>query len=219
MVIRPKLLIIGYARGGKDTVGEWFVKHGYTFVSSSRFVGEKVVWPAMQKINYEDGPDSLFRHYHNFEDAFEDRNEHRAFWYDAIHNYNIPDRSRLGRDLFAVYDMYVGLRNWAELEALRLNKAFDLCIWVDASERIEPEPPSSCTVLSSQADVIVDNNGTLEDLYNTLTVLYNKWIAPIEFVSSYKISGPIGEAGWCTDSDNCKRCRGDLSVPHVGLSI
>lgn len=183
---RPKLLIIGHARHGKDTVGDWFVDRGYTFVSSSRFVGEKVVWPAMQYCNElaasaAEEPDF---YYSNFEEAFADRANERAFWYDTIAAYNRPDRSRLGRELFAEYDMYVGLRNYWELEALRLHKAFDLCVWVDASERVGPESAASCTVLPSQADVIVDNNGTLDDLDKTLEVLYNKWVRPLEALAA-----------------------------------
>ena len=200
-IIRPKLLIIGHARHGKDTVGDWFKTKGYTFVSSSRFVGEKVVWPAIEAkwaeyqskleakglwpISKKDEAD-LCRGtgtpplYADFEAAFADRHNHRTFWYDAIAAYNCPDRSRLGRELYAAYDMYVGLRNWHELEALRLHKAFDLCVWVDASERCGPEPESSCTVTSAQADVIIDNNGTLDDLDKALVVLYDKWIRPLE---------------------------------------
>lgn len=189
-IIRPKLLIIGHARHGKDTVGDWFVKKGYTFVSSSRFVGEKVVWPEFKHragrkpfpnethllpFTYSAWPD-----YFDQEECFKDRDKFRAFWFSTIAAYNRPDRSRLGRELFAQYDMYVGLRNYHELEALRLHKAFDLCIWVDASERVEPEPSSSCTVTPAQADVIIDNNGTLDDLDKTLEVLYNKWVRPLE---------------------------------------
>lgn len=180
---KPKLLILGHARHGKDTVGDWFVKKGYTFVSSSRFVGEKVVYPYfLEREGLKPGPCASDRWptFRDFEHCFETRHEWRSVWYDAIAAYNRPDRSRLGRELFAEYDMYVGLRNYHELEALRLHKAFDLCIWVDASERVEPEPSSSCTVTPAQADVIIDNNGTLDDLDKTLEVLYNKWVRPLE---------------------------------------
>lgn len=174
MIIRPKLLIIGHARHGKDTVGEWMVQKGYTFVSSSRFVGEKAVWPEM-KLDW-----ARFSHYADFEAAFADRHNWRNYWYDAIAAYNRPDRSRLGRELFAAYDMYVGLRNDKELHALRLNKAFDLAVWIDASERLGPESSTSCTVAPWMADVIVDNNGTLDDLDKQLVVLYDNWIRPLE---------------------------------------
>lgn len=189
-IIRPKLLIIGHARHGKDTVGEWMVQKGYTFVSSSRFVMEKAVWPEFKyRAGQKPFPNethllpfsySVWPDYFTQEECFEDRHRFRAFWFETIAAYNRPDRSRLGRELYAAYDMYVGLRNWHELEALRLHKAFDLCVWVDASERCGPEPESSCTVTSAQADVIIDNNGTLDDLDKALVVLYDKWIRPFE---------------------------------------
>jgi len=173
MIIRPKLLIIGHARHGKDTVGDWMKQKGYTFVSSSWFVGEKAVWPKYLET-------ACAPAYLDFATFFHNRGKMRDYWYNAIAAYNRSDRSRLGRELYAAYDMYVGLRNWHELEALRLHKAFDLCVWVDASERCGPEPESSCTVTSAQADVIIDNNGTLDDLDKTLVVLYDKWIRPLE---------------------------------------
>lgn len=170
-IIRPKLLILGDARHGKDTVGDWFIRKGYTFVSSSFFVCEKAVMPAFEAAG---------RSYNSVESCYADRDGRRQFWFDAIAAYNRPDRSRLGRELFALYDMYVGLRNHHELNALKLHKAYDLSVFVDASERCPPEPSSSMTIKPWMADVIIDNNGTLEDLDNTLEVLYTKWIEPLE---------------------------------------
>lgn len=203
-IIRPKLLILGNARHGKDTVGEWFVQKGYTFVSSSRFVGETAVYPRIlaKWAEYEeklraknmwpiskDDERELIKgtgtppRYGNFEAAFADRHNHRQFWFEAIRDYNIPDRSRLGRELFALYDMYVGLRNKHELWALKLHKAYDLAIWIDASERVAPEDSASISVDRWMADVTVDNNSTLEDLDKALLVLYDKWVRPLERTS------------------------------------
>lgn len=189
-IIRPKLLIVGHARHGKDTVGDWFVRKGYTFVSSSRFVMEKAVWPEFKhRAGRKPSPNethllpftySAWPDYFDQEECFEDRDKFRAFWFECIAAYNRPDRSRLGRELFALYDMYVGLRNHHELNALKLHKAYDLAVFVDASERYPPEPSSSMSIKPWMADVIIDNNGTLEDLDNTLEVLYTKWIAPLE---------------------------------------
>ena len=40
---------------------------------------------------------------------------------------------------------------------------FDLIIWVDASERLPKEPSTSFNIDKSCADIIVENNGTLEE--------------------------------------------------------
>lgn len=190
-ISRPKLMILGHARHGKDTVGEWFVKRGYTFVSSSWFVCEKAVFPAMMRANAKNYGLSQFP-YANAREAFEDRANHRGFWYRAISDYNRPDAARLGKELFAEYDMYVGLRSARELHALRNAGAFDIAVWVDASERCPQEPRSSCTVEPWMADYVIDNNGTLEDLDFGLEVLYNKRIKPLEkagrpFPSGFKV--------------------------------
>lgn len=170
-ISRPKLMILGHARHGKDTVGEWFKARGYTFISSSLFVCEKAVFPAFAAAG---------RPYNSVESCYADRMGRRDFWYDAISAYNRPDANRLGKELFAEYDMYVGLRSARELHALRNAGAFDLAIWVDASERCPPEPRSSCTVEPWMADYIIDNNGTLEDLDFGLDVLYNRRVKPYE---------------------------------------
>ncbi len=176
--IRPKIVILGHARHGKDTVGEWLAKKGYKFVSSSRFAGERAVWPVINA-SCRDGI------YDNFEAAFNDRHNHRKFWYDVISIYNTPDRSRLGREILTENDLYVGLRNAAELQALKLHKAYDLAIWIDAGERCPLEPRTSITVEPWMADVVIDNNGTLEDLDKQMEILYNAWIAPWERFLTY----------------------------------
>lgn len=149
----PKLVIMGYARHGKDTVCEYLVpKYGYTFVSSSRFVLEKAVWPAMKD------------RFPTMEAAYEGRGPHRAEWFRLISAYNDGDPARLGRELFNEYEIYAGIRNAEEFAAMRAENLFDYAIWVDASKRLPPEPPGSCTVRPDMADFVLDNNGPLDAL-------------------------------------------------------
>jgi hypothetical protein len=51
-----------------------------------------------------------------------------------------------------------------EFEALKLARAFDFAIWVDASERAPSEGADSCTVTLNMADYVLDNNVPVEDL-------------------------------------------------------
>ena len=179
---RPRLLILGHAQHGKDTAAEYLRdKHGYQFVSSSWFMAERVVFPAMMYCNKKNFGIHQFP-YANAKEAFEDRANHRGFWYEQIAAYNANDPARLTKAIFAEgNDMYVGLRNARELHAGRLQKAFDLAIWIDASLRCASEHKSSCTVEPWMADVIVDNNGTLEDLAINIQHLYNNWIKDEEW--------------------------------------
>ncbi len=159
---RPKVIVMGYAQHGKDTVGE-MLRHRYlfSFTSSSMFCSETIVYP-MLKGSYG---------YPDAEACYEDRANHRDEWFDLIRRFNTPDLMALGRSIFAKHDVYCGIRNAAEFHALRNAGVFDFAIWVDGSERHRREPKSSCSVESWMADYVLDNNGDLDDLERGLTSL------------------------------------------------
>jgi hypothetical protein len=151
---KPRLLLLGYARHGKDTVAEMLRdKHGFRFVSSSEFVGREIIWENWGKIRYP-----------TFEAMFEDRVNWRVQWMEMIAIYNTPDKSKTARTMLERgYDMYVGMRRMDELEASR--DLFDHIVWVDRSEHLPPETGSmDITRDNAEPDYIIDNNGTLEDL-------------------------------------------------------
>lgn len=151
-----KLMVIGHARHGKDSVCNILRdKFGLSFVSSSYFVAEKAVRPYLAKLG---------RSYATLEDCYADRVNHRSDWFDAIAAYNSNDPARLGRELFAEYSIYCGIRNIKEFNALREEKAFDVCFWVDAGLRLDPEPFSSNTLTMDCANYIINNNGPVENL-------------------------------------------------------
>ena len=152
---RPKLLIIGHARHGKDTVAEMLRdSHGYKFVSSSIFVGQEVLWDNWGVAVYA-----------TFEEMFEDRVNHRKLWADMITAYNTPDPTKTAATMLARgFDMYVGMRRRAELDACKKAGLFDYIVWVDRSEHLPDEPYDSMEFVPTDADAIIDNNGTLEDL-------------------------------------------------------
>jgi len=170
---RPRLIILAPGRWGKDTAAEYLRdKYGLTFRSSSEFVGRKAVFPYCQpKVTQEF---TGHPEYKTFEECFADRHNHRALWHDLISKYNRYDAARLGRELFAEYDMYVGLRSRREFDALKAEKAFDHVIWIDASKRHPPESSASMSIDASVADHIIDNNGTLQDLHRNLDNLMHQ---------------------------------------------
>ena len=155
---RPKLVVLGHAGHGKDTVCELLRdRYGYSFMSSSLLCAERVVLQACR-----DAPD--MPNYSSPQHCFEDRSNHRKFWFDAITAYNTPDRARLGRLILNDFDVYCGVRNRLEFEALRSEALFDVAIWVDGSARKCAENEESCTVTRNMADFVLDNNGTLDCL-------------------------------------------------------
>ena len=149
-----KIFVTGYGRHGKDTCAEFLRdKLGLSFVSSSWFVAERVVFPAVAE---EFG-------YSNVTECFEDRHNHRDLWFNLICEYNKDNPERLSGEIFDEYDIYVGIRNYNELEAAKKKWDDVLVIWVDAAERMPPEGGASCTVRDYQADLVIKNNGSEEE--------------------------------------------------------
>jgi dephospho-CoA kinase len=149
-----KILILGNARHGKDTLAELFQEHfGITFMSSSQASADFFLYDKLKdKYGYQSP-----------EDCFNDRVNHREEWYLAICDYNKDNRARLAQDIISRADCYVGMRDKMEFDECVNQNLFDLIIWVDASKRLSLEPGTSFNINMSDADIIVENNGTYEE--------------------------------------------------------
>ena len=149
-----KILILGNARHGKDTLAELFNKYfELTFMSSSQASADFFLYNQL-KDKYG---------YTTSEECFEDRVNHREEWYQAICDYNKNNRARLAQDILSRSDCYVGMRDKEEFNECVKQKLFDIIIWVDASKRLPLEPGTSFNINMSDADIIVENNGTFEE--------------------------------------------------------
>ena len=157
-----KLLIAGYGRHGKDLCCEYLRDHyNLSFISSSEYVGKKIIYPFLKKSD-----ESL-----TWEQCFKERHQNRSLWYNLITEYNTPDKARVGKEIFSVYDIYCGLRNIDEFNAQKKLELFDHSIWIDASLRLPPEPSSSITIKATDCDHIIDNNAGIEELYSNIDKL------------------------------------------------
>ena len=183
----PKIVVIGHGRHGKDTVAEmlrdWY---GLSFTSSSLFCAERVMMPAFRTARlravdevpepFKEDVRSAHRTYANAADCYHDRHQssavgdHRTFWFEEIAKY-CADPVRLGREILADHDVYCGIRSRREFHAVKNARLADLIIWVDASDRLPLEQRSSMELEPWMADVVLDNNGTLEDLGRQLEIL------------------------------------------------
>lgn len=151
-----KIMLMGYARHGKDTVLDILrgTEYGFTAVNSSEFVNKEAVFPYLAPLYGYKTP----------EECYADRVNHRAEWMRLINTYNTPDLARMSKGIFEACDIYAGIRNADEYKEARRQALFDYAIWVDASERMPPEPNDSCTVRPEMADLIIHNNAPLQYL-------------------------------------------------------
>lgn len=147
-----KLLVVGQGRHGKDEFCKVAEKFGFTFSSSSWFMAEVLVYPMIkERFGYK-----------TLEECYEDRHNHRQLWYDIITEYNAENPAKLTQELLRRFDIYCGMRNPREFKACK--DLFDLKIWIDAHERLgSTETSSSNNITKNDCDIIIENNGTLEE--------------------------------------------------------
>src|SRR5262249_3721197 len=139
--------------------------YGLKFVSSSMFCAEKIMMAAFKKEfvdtnkpclrcgkpasddGHQEHPHngSVIDHYYvntvgkdypSIQACYEDRGNHRAFWFDRISDYCRADPSRLGREIFMENDVYCGIRSAEEFHACKNAGLFDYSIFVDAYRRL-----------------------------------------------------------------------------------
>lgn len=153
--MRKKILIIGSARHGKDTVAE-FIKEmfGFTFESSSVAASRIFLYDALKGQYGYDSPEACFN----------DRVNKRKIWHDLICEYNKDDKARLAKEIMKNNDIYVGMRSGVELEECIEQEVFDLVIGViNPNQPIEDKSSFDICVWKA-SDIIISNGGTLADL-------------------------------------------------------
>ena len=161
---KPKLLIIGHARHGKDTLAEKIRdRMGLAFTSSSLFVGQECIWPTWG-----------CQRYSTFDEMFADRVNHRKTWADLISAYNTPDKTRTANTMLRRgYDMYVGMRRRDEFDACQEAELFNYVIWIDARQRKPLEGRDSMELTIYDAELYCDNHGPEKDLDSFVDELQN----------------------------------------------
>ena len=159
-----KLLIIGHARHGKDTVAEFINSNfGLTFKSSSQAAADIFIYDTLKdKYNY-DSP----------EQCFEDRVNHRKEWHDLICDYNVSDKARLAKDILEKSDIYVGMRDDEEKDECLVQNLFDLVVGV-YNPRVGLESKDSFNIdLWRASDLIIPNAGGLQDLEHKVIDIFH----------------------------------------------
>jgi len=199
---RPvKIIVLGHARHGKDTVSEMIARmYGLPFNGSSSFCAERVILPLTQdddarmafisrlmgRLDATLSLDLVHRisdrlievhgQYADRDACYADRHRDdlmRATWYEAIRDFNRTDQAALAKGIFEESDVYCGLRSKQELRAAINSGTADLVVWVDASDRQPLEPSTSITVQEHMAHFTIDNNAGLIELERNVRELFD----------------------------------------------
>ena len=160
-----KLLIIGHGRHGKDTVAAMLNEEfGLTHLASSEASSTIFVFDVLrEKYGYT-----------TVDECFNDRANHRAEWYDLICDYNKNDQARLAKEIVSRANIYVGMRSSIELDECIKQGVFDVIIGV-----IDPRKPfedlaSMSIDVEKYSNVLILNDGTLEELRTKVIETYDK---------------------------------------------
>jgi hypothetical protein len=164
--MKKRILILGHKQHGKDTLAEMLQDiYGFQFTSSSLFYTEKVIFPVL-------GPRYGYKDLHG---CYEDRDAHRAEWYDLISAYNTPEKTRAAREILALNDIYVGMRSGEEFQACKEAGLFDLVVGI-FNPRKPLEAASSLSIdVFAASDLVLINNARKVDLYDKVRELESLW--------------------------------------------
>lgn len=149
---RRAILVLGHGGHGKGELCKLLTElYGAECMSSSR-AALPHIWPILREVDHD---------YLSADDAYECRVDYRELWARLISLYNTPDKTALAREVLAQADVYDGMRCAEEFAASR--HLFDYVVWVDAVARVGTVDPT-LTISRDVADLVIDNNGTLDDL-------------------------------------------------------
>ena len=142
-----KILICGHGQHGKDSVADLLCDFNNYKASSSSVYAMKVL------------EDVIMAHtgYSSFAECYEKRSLHRPYLYELIRNYNTPDKARLSREILQEHQIYVGMRDLEEF---------------NASKHLY-DPITSFNIPKDEFDVIIENNGTYDQLVYKVAKLAN----------------------------------------------
>ena len=152
-----KILILGHARHGKDTVADILCEKFSLRSTASSMAAARIFLLDILREKYG------FK-YTCVNQAFKDRINHRDIWYNEISEYNKDNKSRLAKKIMETNDIYTGLRSAEEVEQCIKEGIFDLILGVyDYRKPHEPLTSNTANVFK-YSDFVITNNGTLDEL-------------------------------------------------------
>lgn len=161
--MRPNfnLFVLGHKGHGKDEVSGVLADLLQTeYISSSMVFIEEFAHSSLWFMGY---PTPM--------DTYNDRDRIRPVLYQLIRAYCIDDKARLAKLVFSRCPIYAGQRALEENQASLASIPNTYNIWVDASERLEPEGIDSFNIPQSAAHFVIDNNLRIDSEAERLSYL------------------------------------------------
>ena len=167
-----KILIVGHARHGKDTVAEMIADYlGIEFQGTSRQFASHVRKALSEAV--------CDVQYHSDQECWEDRVNHRADWHVTIARFCSENKTAAADLVYAKGHIYCGVRAQAEYDAI-VAKYDPVIFWV--SNNSKPKEPDSSMQLSYDPKTmsLITNDLALAQLQNTVQhqvgqYFHNKW--------------------------------------------
>lgn len=154
------VLIIGYSKCGKSLAGDLIARWPGGLVSISISTSDILFEQYASHANISNA------------ELRENKDKYRHQLWEFGRKLQADDPLCLVRQALAMafcgddaVNVVTGVRNRDEMVAIRAAKMFDLIIWIN---RNGCEPNSTDCLKPSDADIVIDNNGTIEELQRAL---------------------------------------------------
>lgn len=148
------IMFVGEGRAGKDTACEYLAQittlrnAGTTSKYLAKYVAEELGW--------------------SMEEAYARRHESdemRMIWYNRGNKVREKGPTTLAREALLYGEITGGVRDLDEILAIRAEGMVDLIVWIE-NKRVPKDPTVKFT--SAEADIVIENNGSLEEFYEKL---------------------------------------------------
>ena len=149
-----KILFVGHGRAGKDTACEHFAE--ITGLRNAGTTSKYLCAYVAAKLGL------------SVEDAYARRHESdemRTVWYHSGNELRANGPTTLVRMALEHGEITGGVRDLAEIIAVREEGLVDLVVWVD-NNRVKPDP--TVTFSRKDCDVVVENHWTIEEFHGRL---------------------------------------------------